>query len=236
MNALDEKLRRGVQGSTSGVRLAVTFGLLAAGGAMGGCAEIHRAASLPPVNPESPVAGAVAAAAMQSFPPPSFQSVPPKPLNIPPPDAVKTAVIDMVRCRRAYADWAAAHPAEVSGTTAFSERLRARLDNNPDDRPTPQAAAASEADAAKLRAYAEPPPPISPGPPLDASQASPASVAAPTHTTHAAAPTTVAVAAPPPAAPNSTAALAPPPQPLAVAVVQPSMTPHYRDPLLARCR
>jgi len=236
MNASGEKSRCGVARSASGLGLALTFLLLA------GCAEIHRATSLPPVNPESPVAAVVAAAATQSLPPPSFQSVPPKPLNVPPPAAVKAAVIDMVRCRRAYADWAAAHPAEVSGTKGFGERLEAQLDNNSADRPTPEDAAAAEAEAAKLRAYAAPPPMIAPGPPLDASQAGPPGAAAPARRTQApAAPTKLAVAAPAPVAPNSAAPTlaaspAPPPARVAVAAVQPSMTPLYRDPLLARCR
>jgi len=217
----------------------VALGLvLLAGGALGGCADIGRATSLPPVNPESPVAGAVTAAAMRSYPRPSFESVPPKPLNIPPPYAVKTAVIDMVRCRRAYEAWVASHPALVSGTKGFGESLQARLDNNPDDRPTPADEAAAEANAAKLRAYAAPPPPITPGAPLDASQAAPPAARAPSRPSHAAAPVQIAAAAPAPTAPAGAPAAVPPPAPAAetVAIVQPSTTPDYRDPLLAHCQ
>jgi hypothetical protein len=142
----------------------------------------------------------------------------------------------MVRCRRAYADWAAAHPAEVYGTKAFGERLEAQLDNNPADRPTARDTAASEAEAAKLRAYAEPPPPIDSGPPLDASQAAAPTGATPARPIHAAAPMQLAVAAPAPPAPAAASSSAPPPPPVSVAVVQPSMTPLYRDPVLARCQ
>jgi hypothetical protein len=226
--------------------------LLLAGGQLGGCADFHRATFLPPVNPESPVAGPVAAASMQTFRRPTFASVPPKPLNIPQPDAVKTAVIDMVRCRRAYEGWVTAHPALVSGSLGFAEDLRAQLDNNPADRPTPEQTAAAEADAAKLRAYVEPPPPMHPGPPLSASDAAPPAMktaaaakpptrpAAPAKTAaHPAAPIP-ASPAPNPAGPGAVAASAPEPAPKpaaqTVAIAQPSMTPIQSDPLLAHCQ
>jgi hypothetical protein len=218
--------------------------LLLGGGQLAGCADIRRATYLPPVNPESPVAGAVAAAAEQSYKRPSLASVPPKPLNIPQPDAVKTAVIDMVRCRRAYEVWAAAHPAMVSGSGGFAEGVQAQLDNNPADRPTPAQEAAAEADAAKLRAYAEPPPPMHPGPPPTPEEAAaPAKVTAAgsSHAQHPAAPAKTVAAAPPPAPPSAVAApTAPEPAPArapqAVATVQPSMTPVYDDPVLAHCQ
>jgi hypothetical protein len=212
------------------------------GGQLAGCADIHRASFLPPVNPESPVAGAVATASMQNFKRPSFASVPPKPLNIPPAGVVKTAVIDMVRCRRAYEAWAAAHPAQVSATSGFAESLRAELDNNPNDRPTPEQTAAIEAEAAKLRAYTNPPPPMHPGPSLSASQAAPptarsatAPMPQPVTSAKAApapAPRTVAPRAPTP----TTQASVPAPPPQRVAAVQPLMTPIYSDPLLAHCQ
>jgi len=234
--------------------------LLLGGGQMGGCADIHRATFLPPVNPESPVAGVVAAAAMENYKRPNFASVPPKPLNVPPPEAVKTAVIDMVRCRRAYEVWVADHPALVSGTGEFAESLQAQLDNDPNDRPTPEQKAAAEADAAKLLAYVAPPPPMHSGPPPTASQAAPPVVktasaqtarppprAAPAKT--AAAP----IAATP--APRSVASAAPAstvqkatPRPASetiaaqtgalqeVAAAQPSMTPVHVDPILAHCQ
>jgi hypothetical protein len=223
-------------------------------GQLGGCANIRRATYLPPVNPESPVAGVVAAASMQNFKRPTLASVPPKPLNIPPADAVKSAVIDMVRCRRAYQMWAAANPALVSGSVGFAEGLQAKLDNNPADRPTPAEEAAAEADAAKLRAYVEPPPPMHSGPPPTPEEAAPpaarpvASAANPQHPA-ALAKTPVAkktsaktaAAAPPPAPPSAVAAPqaaqpAPAPAPEVVAVVQPSMTPLYNDPVLAHCQ
>jgi hypothetical protein len=209
----------------------------------GGCADIRSATTLPPVNPESPVAGAVAAAAMQNFKRPTFASVPPKPLNIPPPDAVKSAVIDMVRCRRAYETWAATHPALVSGTESYAEGLQAELDNNPADRPTPAENAATEAEVAKLRAYAEPPPPMHPGPPPSASEAAPPSVktaAAPRPRPSPAVATTTAAAQTPASVPSAasaaSAASASAPAPQAVAAVKPAMTPLYGDPLLAHCQ
>jgi hypothetical protein len=227
---------------------AMRVALLMLGAAyLWGCADIRRASYLPPVNPESPVAAAVETASMQSSKRPTLASVPPKPLNIPPPAAVKTAVIDMVRCRRAYEVWAAAHPALVSGTADFAQRLQSRLDNNPADRPTPQDQTAAEADAAKLRAYAEPPPPMHPGPPPLASEAAPPAArtaAAPSPLRpHAVAPTKTAAAAAPKAsaaAQQSASAPAPatPPAsaPQTVAIVQPSMSPLYGDPVLAHCQ
>jgi hypothetical protein len=220
-------------------------------GQLGGCANIRRASYLPPVNPESPVAGAVAAAAKQNFKRPSFASVPPKPLNIPQPAAVKTAVIDMVRCRRAYEKWAAANPALVSGSVRFAEGLQGQLDNNPADRPTPAEEAAAEADAAKLRAFAEPPPPMHPGPPLTAADAAPPAAktaAAAPHPPRSVVPVKTAAAAPTPAprASQPQAVTSPPPpapatEPAApaaeaVAIVQPSMAPLYPDPVLAHCQ
>jgi hypothetical protein len=240
MNASDEKWRPRTDRRERPVAMIST--LLIVGAQLGGCADLHRATFLPPVNPESPVAGAVAAAAMQSSKRPTFASVPPKPLNIPPPDAVKTAVIDMVRCRRAYEVWAATHPALVSGAGAFAEGLQAQLDNNPADRPTPEDKAATEADAAKLLAYAAPPPPMHPGPPLSASEAAaPVAATAARPAPHPPTRTAAPVPPPPPAvapAPAVAAPSAPEPAPAAqtVAVVKPSMTPLYSDPVLAHCQ
>jgi len=209
--------------------------IVLAGGQLGGCADIHHATYLPPVNPESPVAGVVAAASTQTFKRPSLTSVPPKPLNVPPPDAVKAAVIDMVRCRRAYEEWAAAHPALVSGPSGFAEGLQAKLDNNPADRPTPAEAAAAQADADQLRAYAEPPPPMHSGPPPTPEEAAPPTAGGAAHRQPPAAPAKIATAAPPPASPPAVTAT-PAPAPEAVAIIQPSMTSLYTDPVLAYCR
>jgi len=228
-------------------RLDWPLGLIAAllilgGGQLGGCADIRRTTYLPPVNPESPVAGVVGAASMQTFKPPTFASVPPKPLNVPSADTVKTAVIDMVRCRRAYEVWAAAHPALVSGSVPFAGALQAQLDNNPADRPTPAEAAAAEAEAAKLRAYAAPPPPMNAGPPPTPEEAAPPTSAGAAHAPHPAAPVRTAAAAPAPAPPPPTSttpvsvSAAPTPAPEAVAMVQPSMTSLYDDPVLAHCQ
>ncbi len=215
--------------------------LLLGGGQLEGCADIVRATYLPPVNPESPVAGAVAAAATQTFKRPSFASVPPKPLNIPPPATVKTAVIDMVRCRRAYEVWAAAHPAMASGSGGFVEGLQAQLDNNPADRPTPAEEAAAQAAAAKLRAYAEPPPPMHPGPAPRPEDAAAPTAGGASHAQPPAAPVKIAAAAPAAPAPPTVApspALEPAHAPAtkALAMVQPSMTPFYNDPILAHCQ
>jgi hypothetical protein len=237
MNASVEKWRRRAD-SRERPRCMVLALLILVGGQLGGCADIQRATYLPPVNPESPVAGVVGAASMETFKRPDFASVPPKPLNVPPADTVKTAVIDMVRCRRAYEAWVAANPALVSGGVAYAEGLQTALDNNPADRPTPEQQAASEAEADQLRAYAAPPPPMHPGPALDASQAS-----APSAKTAAAtprAPHVAAAVATPAAAPAGTTSPAPTAEPMSdrqqVAAVRPSMTPVYVDPVLAHCQ
>jgi len=238
MNASVEKWRRRADPRKRPLCMVLAL-LIAGGGQLAGCADIRRATYLPPVNPESPVAGVVGAASMETFKRPAFASVPPKPLNVTPPDTVKTAVIDMVRCRRAYEAWAAENPPLVSHTTAYAEDLRAQLDNNPADRPTPEDKAASEAEAEQLRAFAAPPPPIHPGPPLDASQAAAPSgkaVAAPPHAPRVAAANTPA-ATPTPAASTAPAPTAEPtPARQAVAAIQPSMTPDYVDPVLAHCQ
>jgi hypothetical protein len=247
MNALAEKTQRRVQDRAPGRnwRRPAILGLLTLAGPFSACADIGRATSLPPVNPESPVAGVVAAAAHESYKRPTFQSVPPTPLNIPPPAAVKTAVIDMVRCRRAYEGWAATHPALVAGTAGFAEDLRAKLDTAPADVPSPEEKAASEAQAAKMRAYAEPPPAMHPGPaPNPADATPPASIAAASPQGQRRAPPAarIAAAAPPPAAPvraaaaPSGAAIGQTSVTPTVAVFQPSMAPVYGDPLLARCQ
>jgi hypothetical protein len=234
MNAPAKKRRRNAE--RRDWPLATIVALLVLGsGQLAGCADLRHATYLPPVNPESPVAGVVAAAAMQTYRRPSLASVPPKPLNVPPPGAVKAAVIDMVRCRRAYEAWAAANPPLVSGSSGFAEGLQAQLDNDPADRPTPAQAAAAEAEAEQLRAYAAPPPPMHSGPPPTPEEAAPPTAGAPSHTQRPATPVRTAAAAPapapPPAVATPTAAA-----PEAVAIVQPAMTSLYNDPVLAHCQ
>jgi hypothetical protein len=140
--------------------------LVSTSAGLGGCADVHRAVSLPPVNPESPVAGKVEAIAKETFPRPRLRDVPPLPKNVPPAPVVKTSVAQMVGCRTSILSYAPAHPPLSSGADVYAGDLREIAQaNNPANTPPPDAAAKSEDLAARLRDFAAPPPPIASGPP-----------------------------------------------------------------------
>jgi hypothetical protein len=248
MNALDQKStgRRARLRLKRGLTLAAAVGTLC----ISACADLQRATSLPPVNPESPVAAQVAAAAPKDYPRPSLQAIPPTPMNLPTAAVLKGQVIDMVRCRRAFDQWAPSHPQLTYEPEAFADNLRRLVDQNPADIPTPQQAEMTQAEADKLRAYAEPPPPIHPGPPPDTSLAIPPAVvtaepaakpSTPAPAPHArpqialprVAAATPAVAS---AAQGPTAAASASEPKLATAqVVDSNPPPAFIDPLLAHC-
>ncbi len=211
--------------------------------ALVGCADIQRAVSLPPVNPESPVATAVANAARRNMATPSFRDVPPVVRDLPTAPAVKVAVVAMIRCRRAFEQVDAAHPQLVYGGPAFAAEQRTQVDENPADAPTPQDTAAAEAYAAKLRTIAAPPPALASGPPPTPAEAAPppsgvapgagaaARGAAPAHVAPVKPPNNIepapaAVAQADPRAARTTANLA---------AVPPAPAPGA-DPLLVRCQ
>lgn len=217
--------------------------LLGVVAALGGCADIHRAISLPPVNPESPVAGVVQRATYARIPAPSFLDVPPAPRNVPTAVEVKASVVGMVHCRRALVAWAPAHPPMVSDLTAFASTERAQVDNNPSDVPTAADAAQMQAEEDKLRQYAAPPPEITSGPPPSASEAMPpgSAAAAPPSATRRAArspsrrpPRTTAGAAR--AAPATPEPLPPADIEPGIIAIAPPLPAPLGDPLLNHCR
>jgi hypothetical protein len=134
---------------------------------LAGCADFGRVAALklPPVNPESPVAAQVQAAADRDYPYPSFRDVPSKPKDLPTAGQVKSSVAGLVQNRIGQERWAAANPPMVSGGQAFAAEAQARVPVAVREVPPPDQAARSEAAAAQLRAAAAAPPPISAGAP-----------------------------------------------------------------------
>lgn len=227
--------------------LILTF-LVTTGAGIAGCADFRRAVTLPPVNPESPVASAVIVGSRRNFPMPGFTNVPPSPRNVPPAPAVKTAVFAMVGCRRTFEAWERDHPAMVSDTAPFAAVERAKVDLNPADVPTATDDKASQAYAASLKAYASPPaalpsgPPPSaselvPPPPKDASSAPPAKTASapPPKPARARPARAVAAAAPQAVAPASTT-VAPVDVRAPTLALAPPPPPGLADPLLAHCQ
>ncbi|MGC1302175.1 MAG: hypothetical protein WA840_07360, partial [Caulobacteraceae bacterium] len=118
---------------------------------VGGCADVHRAVTLPPVNPESPVAAAVTAASTKTYARPSLYDIPPAPKNIPSAPTLKAGVFEMVRCRRAMYAYAAAHPPLTTGTEAFGAEQRQYAQFNGDEPPAQDAEASREDLAARLK-------------------------------------------------------------------------------------
>jgi hypothetical protein len=231
MNAPIRTLRARPPASLAGLLLLVST---LAG--VGGCADVHRAVSLPPVNPESPVAARVTELEARTYPRPSLYDIPPTPKNVPSAPLVKLGVVDMVRCRRAMYDYAAAHPQMTQGAETFAEAQR-QVAQPPTGEALPTGATVNSEDlAARLRAFASPPSPIGaaqpaqppagqppPGQPPAVGQPPAAGLAA-APPPAAAAPADVAASAQVDQTTGGEAGLQPPPLP-----------PPGHDPLLARC-
>ena len=236
---MNGRSRKSMQSMTAAPR-AASIGrvvTLVAAFSLSACADIRRAVTLPPVNPESPVASAVASASRRTPPTPSFLDVPPVVKNVPTPAATKVAVVTLVRCRRAFERFDTAHPQLVADTAAFAEARRGEVDTNLADVPTVQDTASAEAYAAGLRAYAVAPAPIASGPPPSAAEALPPTPGAP-RPPHPSPTHPAAAPAPPAAAPPS-----PPPSSAPVAVasagalaIDGPLPVAGPDPLLVRCR
>ena len=224
-------------------------GALAIAVALGGCADLRRAATLPPVNPESPVAAVVGPASRGSYATPRLTDVPPLPKNVASADTVKAGVLSLVRCRGGLERFPVTHPPLSRGTEQFAANARDVAQVNPADVPPPDSAARTDAFAAGLRAAVEPPAAIPSGPPLAADQSRPPTDAPPPHAAaparaprrRAAAPKPAAApsaasspAAPPPAAVQTAAAPAAPAR-VVETNAAPPLPPPLPDPLLARC-
>ena len=122
-----------------------------------GCADLRRSVSLPPTNPESPVAATVSAAARRSYPIPRLTDVPPTPRNVPVAAQVKLGVVSMVRCRGGLDRYPATHPPLSGAPEQFAAAARDAAEVNASDVPPPNSAARADAAAADLRAFAAPP-------------------------------------------------------------------------------
>ena len=198
----------------------------------GGCADLRRATSLPPVNPESPVAPAVEAAAPRSYPLPRLSDVPPAPRNVATAATVKAGVLNIVRCRVAIRSFAPAHPPLSHGSDTFAADARDVAQINPADVPPPNSAALSEDLAARLRAFAAPPEAIGAGPPPTSDAIGPPVAEHVPEVAHR-----------PTGGRTVSAAQAPPPAPVPVRSVQvaapmtpvPDLPAPGPDPLLSRC-
>jgi hypothetical protein len=200
---------------------------------LGGCADLHRAVTLPPVNPESPVAGVVREGAPKSYPRPRLADVPPAPKNVTPAPLVKAQVIGLVRCRRSILSYGPAHPRLTSGAETYAVNERAAAMPDPNDIPPADQAALSESLAERLRAFAAPPAAIGSGPAPTPADASPPGPTPPSRSP-------IRRAAAVPAAPPLPAPVAAPLGPSRVQVAAPGeMAPPLpapqSDPLLARC-
>jgi hypothetical protein len=199
----------------------------------GGCADLRRATSLPPVNPESPVAGAVAEAAPKNYPRPRLQDVPPAPRNVDTAPMVKAEVLGIVRCRRAILSYGRTHPPLSRGAEDYADDQRLIAQAGHADAPPPNAAALSEDLAARLRAFAAPPAALGSGPPPTPDLAKPPAAAPATLT-----PVSRAMRSAPPA-PPATTSMARAPGPLAERAPPdrpvPPLPAPGADPLLASC-
>ena len=221
------------------VRCLPVAGALASALTLGGCADLRRSVSLPPVNPESPVAGIVAPAARLDYDVPRLSDVPPLPKNVPDAGSVKLGVVSMVRCRGGLERFPITHPPLSGGTVEFAAAERDVAQVNPADVPPPDSAARSDAFAASLRAEVAPPPAIASGSALNADQSRPPAPPAPHPAVPARPPRHAAAskAAPPPPQPAVQTAAAPavPARVVETDVTPPPLPAPLPDPLLARC-
>lgn len=135
------------------------LGLL--GPALAGCADLALASRLTPkgVDPASPVARQVRAAAARDYAFPSFRDVPARPRDVRPAGAWRAAVVDMIGERRALKGWTAENPALTGDTEGFAAAGRAVI---PPEvlRPLDATVAdPTEAFVERTRQRAAPPPP-----------------------------------------------------------------------------
>jgi hypothetical protein len=132
--------------------------IAAAASVLAGCADLRAAVNLQPlpVNPASPVAAEAIAAGNISASIPPFTAIPPKPTDVRPVAAYKSAVIDVVGERRTFVRWIAANPPIIDNTDAYAASQRSRVSG---EKPVDaQRQAEADAFAAKLRASAKTPP------------------------------------------------------------------------------
>jgi hypothetical protein len=149
------------QGGGSGMRAAGAVLAIAAAATLSACAEVqqHSPFNLPPVNPSSPIAPYAEQVSRENFATPSFTQVPPKIVDVRPPAAYKTAVIDEVQQRRDIAAWLAAHPQLTNDTEGYAAKELARIPGQEKLPVTPQRDAEAEAFAKRLREQAQQPAP-----------------------------------------------------------------------------
>ncbi len=208
-----------------------------------GCADLRRSVSLPPVNPESPVAGVVGPASRLSYDVPRLSDVPPLPKNVPDAGTVKLGVVSMIRCRGGLERFPLIHPPLTGGTAQFAANARDVVQENPADVPSADSAARSDQFAAGLRAEVAPPAALASGAPLSADQSRPPS--APSAAPHSAPkpgrrappprPAPAAAPSPPVQAAAAPAAPAAPAQVVQSNAAPPGLPAPLPDPLLARC-
>lgn len=138
--------------------ITLACAISAAAFGVSGCADIRAATNLQPlpVNPSSPIAAEAVAASNTPAPIPPFTAVPPKPTDVRPAAAYKSAVVDVVAERRSFNRWIAANPPIIDNTDAYAAAQRARVaGQKPVDA---QRQAEADAFAAKLRESAKSPP------------------------------------------------------------------------------
>ena len=145
-------------GGMTGAKLAISFAIALG---LSACAEAQRYSpfNLPPVNPSSPVAGYAEQVSQETFATPPFTAVPPKVVDIRPPAAYKTAVVNKVQQRRDVAAWLAAHPQLTTDTDAFETKQQARIPAREHVPVGVQRDAESESFAKRLREQAQQPAP-----------------------------------------------------------------------------
>ena len=130
------------------------LGALAGVLGLGGCASVQQGLDMiqpPPINPSSPIASYADQVSRETFPPPNFREIPPKPTDVRPADAYKTAVMGEIGMRRELAAWRIAHPQFQNDSDAWADLQRHRI---PKSLGTPVAQtqdAESEAFAKRLR-------------------------------------------------------------------------------------
>jgi hypothetical protein len=135
--------------------------LLAAIGAMGGCANAPamNPLAIGGVDRDSTVHAEVEAAMRTPGSMPHFSQVPAMPTDVRAVPAWRTAVVDEWAVKRRTEKEAAAIPFTLANTEQWAERTRAKIPASQAVPPSPDAAAQIEAFAAAERSRATPPPP-----------------------------------------------------------------------------